>query len=62
MRRSGLGLAILLIVAVLAVGHTGGAHLRLALEDRADPNPRQMALGLELAGACVGIVVSWTER
>ena len=57
--------AVILAAALFSVGAAysqGGAHLRIALEDRLDPKPRQMALGVEIAGLCVGLIISWTER
>ncbi|WP_258889469.1 hypothetical protein [Sphingomonas sp. SUN039] len=36
--------------------------MKVALEDRADPNPRQVSLGVELAGLCLGVVISWSNR
>jgi hypothetical protein len=49
-------------LALIAMSNNGGAHLRLALEDRADPNPRQVSLGVELAGMCLGVIVSWSQH
>jgi hypothetical protein len=53
---------ILAGLALVAVSNGGNAQLKLAMEDRADPNPHQVALGVELAGLCLGIIVSWSER
>ena len=56
-------IAVLLAgLALIAVSGTNGAQLKLAMEDRADPNPRQISLGVELAGLCLGVAISWTER
>ena len=54
----------LLLGALALVAVSGGksAQLKLAMEDRADLNPRQVSLGAELAGLGLGIVVSWSER
>ena len=49
-------------VALLALSGGNGAQLKLAMEDRADPNPHQVALGVELAGLCLGIAISWSDR
>jgi hypothetical protein len=54
--------AMLAGCALLAVSNNGGAHLKLAMENRADPNPRQISLGVELAGLCLGVIVSWSEH
>ncbi len=49
-------------LAIIALSTGGGAQLKLALEDRADLNPRQVSLGVELAGVSLGVVISWTNR
>jgi hypothetical protein len=49
-------------LAIVAVSNGNGAQLKLAMEDRADPNPHQVSLGVELAGLCLGVVISWSER
>ncbi len=49
-------------LALIALSGGNGAQLKLAMEDRADPNPHQVALGLELAGLCLSVVISWSER
>lgn len=46
---------------LLAAG-SNGTRLTIALEDRADPNPRQVSVAVELAGLALGVVVSWTQR
>lgn len=61
-RRKRLVAVTLAGLAIVAVSNSGGARLKLALEDRADPNPHQVSLGVELAGLCLGIVISWSER
>lgn len=49
-------------VAVFAAAQTEhGAQLTLALEDRLDPSPRQVKLGMEIAGLALGIAISWTK-
>jgi hypothetical protein len=53
---------ILAGLALVAVSNGSGAQLKLAMEDRADPNPHQVSLGVELAGLCLGVVISWSER
>ena len=35
--------------------------MTIALEDRFDTNPRQVALDMQIAGLCVGFVISWTD-
>jgi hypothetical protein len=61
--RSGTTFAFLIALVLLAAASFGnGAQLRVALEDRADRNPRQVALSVELAGAATGFVISWTQR
>lgn len=62
MRRIGLLLATIIVVAGAGLVSNRGAHLRVALEDKADANPRQMALAAEVAGLCLGFAISWTER
>lgn len=49
-------------LALVAFSNSGGAQLKLAFENRADPNPRQVSMGVELAGLCLGVVISWSER
>lgn len=61
-RRNRAVTAVLAFAALIAVSNGSGSQLKLAFEDRADPNPRQIALGVELAGLCLGVVVSWSER
>lgn len=61
-RSSRLFSAAIVGLALVAVSNSGGARLKLALEDRADPNPHQVSLGVELAGLCLGVVISWSER
>ncbi len=61
-RRNRLVALTLAGFALVALSNHGGAQLKLALEDRADPNPHQVSLGVELAGLCLGIVISWSER
>ena len=53
------GVAALLL---LMVAWDGEAKLNLAFEDRADPNPRQMQIAAEVAGLCLGLLVSWTSE
>lgn len=60
--RKRLAAAALVCVAIVAVSNSGGAKLKLALEDRADPNPHLVSLGVELAGLRLGVVISWSER
>ena len=54
-------LAAPLLIAGLVVW-AGGATLNLALEDRFDPNPRRMALGVEAAGVVLGVAISWSKH
>jgi hypothetical protein len=51
--------------AILLMGATysrGGVNLKIALEDKLDTNPRQVALSTQIAGLCLGFVISWTDR
>jgi hypothetical protein len=59
-RRNRTIFVMLAALALIAVSNNGGARLKLAMEDRADPNPRQISLGVELAGLCLGVIVSWS--
>ena len=61
-RRNRAVVVLLAVAALIAVSSGMRAQLTLAFENRADPNPRQVALGVELAGLCLGIVISWSER
>jgi hypothetical protein len=62
MDRTKIAVALLALIAFVSIVGKGGAELRLALEDRADPNPRQMTLAMKLAGAAVQVAISWTDR
>lgn len=62
MRRAGLAVVMAAILLVGSSFASGGAHIKIALEDRLDTNPRQVALGLQRAGQFVGLVISWTDR
>lgn len=48
-------------LALLAGTTEGGAQLRLGFEDRGDPNPRQMKIGMDLAGIALGLAISWSR-
>lgn len=54
--------AVIALAAVALVVATGGARFELALEDSADPAPRQIAMGVQIADACLGLAISWTAR
>jgi hypothetical protein len=54
-------IAVVLILTSTAFS-SGGTHIKIALEDRLDTNPRQVVLGLQRAGNFVGFVISWTDR
>jgi hypothetical protein len=56
------GWCILAGLAMIAFTNGGRAQLKRATEDRADPNPHQVSLGVELAGLCLGVVISWSQR
>ena len=60
-RKQAAALAAALILISTAFSQ-GGARMTIALEDRFDTNPRQMALDMQIAGLCVGFVISWTDR
>ena len=63
MLRRNKALAVMLAgLALIAFSNGGGAQLKLAFENRADPNPRQVSMGVELAGLCLGVVISWSEH
>ena len=63
MLRRNKALAVMLAgLAVIAFSNGSGAQLKLAFENRADPNPRQVSMGVELAGLCLGVVISWSEH
>ena len=62
LRRNRILTVMLAGLALAAFSNGGGAQLKLAFENRADPNPRQVAMGVELAGRCLGVVISWSER
>jgi hypothetical protein len=52
--------AVVLLIGAVHIG--GGTHLKIALEDKFDTNPRQVVLGLQSAGRFVGLAISWTDR
>ena len=58
MRRLIFGAAVLGLLMLTA----GPQRLHLALEDRGDPRPRQVAISAEVAGLCLALIVSWTQR
>lgn len=53
------GLATLAALGALVAAQP---RLHLAFEDRDDPRPRQLALQGQVAGQCLGLVISWTAR
>lgn len=53
-----IGAAALALVAGTA---EGGAQLRLGFENCGDPNPRQMKIGMEVAGLALGLAISWSR-
>ncbi len=61
MRTGRIATAAALLVAGTTVA-AGGARLSIALEDRLDRNPRQVALGVEMAGVALGLAISWSKR
>ncbi len=61
-RQNRAATAVLAVAALIAVSGGTSGQVKLAFENRADPNPRQVSLGVELAGLCLGIVISWSER
>lgn len=62
LRRNRVLAVMLAGLALIAFSNSGGAQLKLAFENRADLNPRQVSMGIELAGLCLGVVISWSER
>ncbi len=62
MTRAGTALAALGLLAIAGTAIEREAKLTLAFEDRGDPNPRQMSLGMKIAGVVVALAVSWTEH
>ena len=59
MKRLGYGLSALAAMTALVAAEP---QLHLALEDRGDPRPRQMAVSAEIAGKILAVVISWTSR
>lgn len=46
--------------AVVAMACTSGAQLRVELHDRNDPSPKQVRIGAQIAGLCLGFLLSWS--
>ncbi|TRW17448.1 hypothetical protein [Glacieibacterium frigidum] len=59
--RKGAIVAALAVATVVAAQTERGAQLTLAFEDRFDPSPSQVKLGMEIAGLALGIAISWTR-
>lgn len=53
-------LVALTAAAAIVVMGSGGARLEVALEDRGDPNPRQVQVGMKVASSWLGLAISWT--
>lgn len=54
---SRVGMMLLVLAAIVAVE----PKLHLKFEDRGDPRPRQFALGGEIMGQAIGLVISWSK-
>lgn len=61
-RKSAAAALAAILILTSAAFSSGGTYLKIALEDRLDANPRQVALGIQRAGNFVGLIVSWTDR
>ena len=59
--RKALVVAAVAMATVVASQTDRGAQLTLAFEDRFDPSPRQVKLGMEIAGLALGVAISWTR-
>ncbi len=55
-------IAIAFLMLAVSIASLGGPRLHLALEDRGDPNPRQISLTATTLGIGAALVVSWTRR
>ncbi|GGI67063.1 hypothetical protein GCM10007973_00220 [Polymorphobacter multimanifer] len=55
-------IALVLLMLLVSVASFGGPRLHLALEDRGDPNPRQLAVSATTLGMCAALIVSWSRR
>lgn len=53
-------LALAGAAAIAAIACTGSATLNLALHDRGDPSPRKLEIGAQVAGLCLGFILSWS--
>ena len=48
-------------VAVAAlVACTSSANFNLNLHDKDDPNPHRLEIGAQVAGLCLGLILSWS--
>ncbi len=46
--------------AVALVACTSSASLNLNLHSKDDPNPRRLEIGAQVAGLCLGFILSWS--
>lgn len=51
---------ILVACAAAAIACTSSATLNIALHDQGDPAPRKLEIGAQVAGLCLGFILSWS--
>ncbi len=46
---------------VATMGCTTGARINIALHEPDDPSPRRVEIGAQVAGLCLGFLLSWSQ-
>lgn len=59
-RRRRIAAMLVAVMALLAIASPATLKLRIALEDRADPHPRQMTFAAETALVTMSLLISWS--
>jgi hypothetical protein len=47
--------------AAAAMACTTGAQLSIEMHDKNDPAPKRLEIGTNIAGYCVGLLLSWSK-
>lgn len=48
-------------LTVAGMACTGGAQLNISLHDRSDPAPKRVEIAAQVAGFCLGFLLSWSS-
>jgi|GEM_PF-3824828 len=54
-------LAAAAAAAVVGMACTTEARLNIALHDPSDPAPKRLEVGAQIAGLCLGFLLSWSN-